>query len=229
LARSALLFAALVAGCSTALEEGITVAVVLAPPSASAPAPPGTTEATSLGYQVSLTRAFVAIAAVELLPCAEAPARSIYLHSLATPTRLGTQAVESLLAPADSRLQLGELRPPPGRYCKVRQQVAPADSDALGLPSEVDMVGVSMRLEGTFARPGGAAQNFALRSTAAFDADVEIPPLELTPGQRKRATLVLTRDARHWLDGIDFLSPLAEDQARTALGNLRLSLRAGVE
>jgi len=177
-------------------EDGIAIAVSLAHQHTGA-WPDG----------VTLAHAYVAVTSIELERCPdEAIARAAELgwggvahaHTLGTPTRLGVPVVEDLLGPDDAPRVVGTLAAPPGRYCSVRITVGPADSDALGLPSEPSMLGMSALLD-------GQAKGAPLHSTCASDQVARVAlaaPLEVS-AENRAAGLLLTIDAARLLDGVD--------------------------
>lgn len=187
----------------------------------------------SLGYQITLTRAYVTIGSVEIVPCPSAASRlrgallrSAYAHTAASPTRVGTPHVESLLRADFAPLELGDIGPPPGAYCGALVAVSQADADAEGLPADVSMVGKSLYLEGTYVPPaGGAAKAFAIvslvRQTATITLMSEagvVAPLKLDAATSEgQLNIGINYDG--WLDGVDFATMSAEAQAQKVADN----------
>ena len=70
-------------------------------------------------------------------------------HATGTPNPAAIRAmqVESLTAPAAR--EVGVVLLPPQTYCQLHYLVARAGHDAAGLPGELDMVDVSVHVEGT--------------------------------------------------------------------------------
>ena len=120
------------------------------------------------GHRVTLTRAYVTLQSVELRPCprttrawrwlrALSPIGTAEAHTVTNPLRLGTPHVSGLSQVEAAALELGTLQPPPGSYCTVFPVFAPADSDAEGLPSDVNMTGQTLLLEGEVVPASGGA------------------------------------------------------------------------
>jgi hypothetical protein len=190
---------------------------------------------TSLGYQVTLTRAYLAIGSVEIVACPGASAwlrRAVFgsgralAHTPASPTRIGTPHVESLLRADFEPLALGDLAPPPGAYCTALVAVAQADADAEGLPADVSMVGKSIYLEGRYVPPmGGAPTDFTIVSLVRQSATVTLmseqgqpSPLRLD-GASAGAQLNIGISYDGWLDGVDFAAMSADAQAQKVADN----------
>ena len=229
-ARVVALTFALWVGCSASTDPGIRVSVV------AAAAPSRGPYTSDLGYQVMLEHAWLSTATVEIFPCAEAGAWRFptligvaHAHTVGSPTLLGIPTVESLVADPAARTPLGELKPPPDAYCRVKHTVKAADADAKQLPAEVDMIGKSFYASGTYARNGGAAASFTLSSTAAFEVDTTVSAVTLALSGRQSATIVLLKDNAHWFDGVDFETGTADAESRQILDNLRTSFGARIE
>lgn len=193
---------------------------------------------TDRGIRVTLTRGFLNLGSVEIFGCATGDGASHWLapvrlreahaHVEGSPTLLGSPAVESLLAEDGSRMKVGDLHPPPGSYCRVKQTILAADADAPGLPSDGSMLGRSLLVEGSYALAGRALKEFRFTSTASFDVETAIDPTTLTVDGRRVVDLVLVKTSDRWFDGVDLD---ADELAATTriLQNLRLSLGARVE
>lgn len=206
-------------------EDGLSAEVRL---SVSAPSVEFTTDR---GYQVKLTRAEVSIQGAELRGCAGArrPARRgggvAWAHSTATATSLGVSRVVSLLEATAAPVALGTLAPPPGAYCALRLALAPADGDADGLPDEA-MVGVTLRMEGTY-RAAGSTQESPLRGTTAgkVSADGALT-LTLSADGVERATVTAELGRGAWLDGLELSQATPEQIGAAALGAVAAAARA---
>ena len=222
-------------GCSNSHEPGVSVVVVLETGASSEPKRDLRRFVTNLGFEVELNHAYLSTAAVEIFACAPLGAwwnqpwiRSAHAHSRGSPTLLGTPAVASWLGSRE-RFVLGELTPPPATYCRAQQTIAAADADAVGLPADVDMVGKSLFVDGTYARPGDAPQAFVFSSTETLTAQLGFDAIELTPRDKTRVTLLLGTSREHWCDDIDFAAPAETAKVRTLLDNMREALRARAE
>lgn len=175
------------------------------------------------GTRAAFTRALVTLGSVELLPCEESgwlrllrglsPVSTAWAHSVASPRRMGTPHVLGLDGADEDVLELGVLRPPPGRYCRARLTFEPADEDAQGLdsategPEPVDMEGQSLHVRGTLSPAGGGeAQAFDVSSIGHASVDVLLDDVTLSE-ERPRATVVLTLAWDTWLDGVSAQEP----------------------
>jgi hypothetical protein len=229
-------------GCSSTSSEGVTVGVATEGPRT--PALTGGVRAfdTDRGGRVTLTRGFLSLGSVEIFACAPTAhrawphrewleggrMRSAFAHVEGSPTLLGIPAVMSLVTAEGARTKVGELRPPPGAYCRVKQTFLPADLDAPGLPPDGAMLGQTMLVEGTWAIGGGEAKPFRLTSTASFDVDTTLEATSLSVEGRRTATVVVVTVGARWFDGVDFAAD-AQESATRILQNLRASQGARIE
>lgn len=200
---------------------------------------------TDLGYRVELARAYVVIEQVKLIACPEEPGaaaaarRLLWPRGLALahgadddPTLLGVPYVEDAMRADFDPGEIGTIRPPPGRYCQARVVIAPADDDAEALPVDIDMVGASLYLEGTYQAAGAAEPTrFVLRSSDRREAVIplvdryggEPTPLVLDGGHRV-ARVPIGSLTNFWLDGIDFDSASAAERTSQALDDIAATL-----
>jgi hypothetical protein len=225
-------------GCSSSSKEGVAIAVAIEAPRSPAVAAGTRTFNTDRGVGVTLMRGFLSTGSVEIVGCTTARSswrwlepfrlREARAHVVGSPTVLGIPAVESLLADAGTQMKLGELHPPPGSYCKVKQTILAADDDALGLPSDGSMVGMSLLVEGTYVVASGSPQGFRFTSTASFDVETTIDETSLAVDGKHRATLALVKASDRWFDGVDFGGD-EHDATTRILENLRASISARVE
>ncbi len=169
------------------------------------------------GDRITLTRAYVTLQSVELRPCprtsrawrwlrALSPIGTAEAHTVTNPFRLGTPHVSGLAQAEAAARELGTLHPPAGSYCRAFLVFGPADADAEGLPSDVNMTGQTLLLEGErVPASGGPAQPFRLESNGLVNVDLALEGLSLTadaPEARRVITLAYDR----WLDGVDLAS-----------------------
>lgn len=133
---------------------------------------------------VRLTRARVALHALELRACPESTlAQALRLftpavaraHTTESPTRIGVPAVLDALS--DEALHPGIFRPVPGAYCGLRGMLATPDADALGIDPEAPLHAAA-ELEGERLGPDGEVlSTFVLSSTmsVAFEWTFDQP------------------------------------------------------
>lgn len=152
--------------------------------------------------------AFLAITAVEILPCVDAGAtlrghlrrsfgvRTALAHGATTPTRLGVPALDDL-GPTAAALTVGTLAPPVVSYCRVRITFGPADGDAKRMPESRSALGRTLWFRG---RAGGA--DVTLTTTEARTVDRVVPAF--VPGAGGRRTFLhLARAAGKPLADLD--------------------------
>lgn len=224
--------------CSST-EEGVEVTVVQGGPTNAGTA---NVIVNDLGFVVTLTKGFMATASVEITACTGTTAsvapswfgagvpggvRLAWAHSTASPTKLGEPVVTSLTAPASASTELGDLLPPPGKYCKVKHSVGAADDDAKSLPTDVAFVGKSLYVMGTSSKNGSAPVAFASSSTFAFDVEHDVA-FTLDAKASPKATLTLGSAQDHWFDGIDFDKVAPDAVADAVISNVKRSLTAKV-
>ncbi len=228
--------AAWAAGCSASTTPGIQVAVVLDAPSSPRVTDVSRVIQTNRGFSVALTRGYLSTATIELIACSTTATfwnpfaiHAAYAHTTGSPTRLGVPIVESLIAAAPGRVPVGDLRPPAGAYCRARLTLAPADGDALGLPSDTDMVGKTFLAVGTYARAGQEERPFSMSSAASLDVETAFPSTTLSSDERRTSSLRVTKVADHWFDNIDCEQGDENENVQTVLDNVRRSLAAHLE
>ncbi len=221
----------LLASCG-AREEGIRLHLGLAlQPTGTVQAEGGSRGFTNdRGERIRLTRAHVTLNSVEIFPCPEAgawrwlrelsPIGTAYAHSASSPRQLGTPHVSSLEPPDGEALELGTLRPPPGRYCRVHLVFGPADEDAVDLPADGAMEGRTLLLEGEVLDASGeTSRPFRLESSGIANAELSLEGLTLSAEELESEQMIsLAYD--HWLDGV---SPLDGDAAARVLSNVARS------
>ena len=227
--------------CGGSSSEGIVVTLRID----SAKLPAAATFDTDLGYRVVVAKAYVNLSTVEIFGC-DAPLassfseragrglrdvftleRRAYAHTEGSPTKLGTPLVEAFTETGGGT-SVGELRPPPGRYCRVVQSLQAADGDARALPTDAPILGKSMYVAGTYAKGGQMPVPFEAESTASFDATKELT-FELSTTGTRNVTVVLTRDTTHWFDGIDFATMGKRDIATRIVDSMAKSYGARTE
>jgi hypothetical protein len=178
---------------------------------------------TDRGERITLSRAYVTVSSVELIPCPSlsasrwlrqlSPVGTAHAHSESNPRRLGTPHVSSLARSDDEALELGTLHPPPDTYCRVRLVLGPADADAEGEPLLAGMVGKTLLLEGTLdPATGEPAQPFTLESRGVANAELPLEALRLS-GESPESHVLITLAYDRWLDGLSVLEPGADAQA----------------
>jgi hypothetical protein len=202
---------------------------------------------TDLGYEVELERAYLTIQRVQLVECAPAAGGEAgaahrrapwaggvaHAHDLSgDPTVLGTPYVDSALRADFALARVGVMEPPPGRYCRARVALGPADGDALGLPADIDMVGLSFYLEGSYLPPGGTRPiHFIIESSEEREALVDLvdvyrgqPTPIVLDGDHRDIRLSLAMLTNFWLDGVDFRGEGLPQEERGALDAIAVTI-----
>lgn len=221
--------------CSGSSKEGVSITVVLEAPSAPPLAGESRVVATDVGYRVVLTRGYLSTGAAEVFACgARMSWRDLFLrdahaHTTGSPTLLGVPALESLLAAPDTRLVVGDIHPPAGSYCRVRQTIRAADHDAIGLSPSIPMLGKSLLVEGTHARAGEEPSPFTISSSLSVEVESTVPTTNVSADGTRVVQLVLSKAGDHWFDTIDFATSSETDTAPRVLQNIRRSLGARFE
>ena len=169
---------------------------------------------TGARYEVTLKTLSLVISDVELHACIKpdletssrhAPWSMIaeaHAHVPDSASRLGTPTIEDLLgAPGRARM-LGEVAPPPGRYCGLRVVIAPADEDVVNLseaPSR-DVLGRSAVVHGEVRALGGSALDveamalpMALKSEQAWSWEVKFEEPIVIDAQHRSAFVLIEK------------------------------------
>ncbi|XXF81342.1 hypothetical protein P2318_16745 [Myxococcaceae bacterium GXIMD 01537] len=179
------------------------------------------------GERITLTRAYVTLGSVELLPCPTtsawrwlrelSPIGTARAHSASSPLKLGVPNVGGLALAEGASRALGTLTPPPGAYCHAHLIFSPADPDAEGLPPNVDMTGRTVLLEGEFVPAGGGeARPFKIEGSGIAVADVRLEGVTLS-AEASETSRVIALAYDRWLDGV---SPDAKDAATAVVRNV---------
>lgn len=179
------------------------------------------------GDRIKLTRAYVTVSSVELAACPKgamwrwlqqlSPIGTAEAHSTSSPLKLGEPHVSGF-GTTDSELQvLGTLAPPPGSYCRATVVLAPADDDAVGLPSGVNMVGKTLLLEGQrVPAGGGATQTFHVESAGTSVVELSLDGVSLSESAPE-VSRVISLAYDRWLEGVD---PSAAAAGQSVLDNV---------
>jgi hypothetical protein len=187
---------------------------------------------------VSIERAWITYDRAEIISCAdyERPTLpgfgwrellipSAHAHGPTTPTRLGQQHVVDLFA-GDS-IAWGRLAPYPETYCAIRVGVAAAKQGAAQLWAAPQMLGKSMRVQGTRHHPDGTTTPFELSSAASFDVTLIFErPRDFDTEEAIVAPILIEQRLEAW-----FINDEATEteQARDMLMRTRDGLQITVE
>ncbi len=203
-------------------SSGLAVDVELTPPAKRS-------FETDRGYTVVLERAYLTVGSVELFECDSAESsllelpwgpRVAFAHSVSTPTRLGVPQVVSLTDEGTSPLSLGSFGPPPGAYCSLTLGFEPADADAEHLPDDVELVGVTLWLEGSYRADSDEPIAFSAATKRAVEGAASFSRVRLAEDERTEARLLVTLPNAEWFSGIDFSRADEQEIADAVLDNL---------
>lgn len=182
------------------------------------------TFANDLGQQIVLTRGYVVVSRVELLPCTStarrlwellSPVGTAWAHGESGPTILAEGVVLNLLRADGAAKTLGTIEPPVGSYCSARVTFAPADAHARDLPTDVALTNQTFWLEG---------EGFSIQSALSGTVEVPIdPPVDLSEdGGQGRWTFGLAYDT--WFNGVDMTAVDPAAAAQVILPNITASV-----
>ncbi|MGF1642565.1 MAG: hypothetical protein ACFCUJ_02910 [Thiotrichales bacterium] len=192
----------------------------------------------SEGTQITLSKAYLAIWSVELNALCTDPAfvllprhllelliPTAQAHAESTPTKLGVPHVFDLLDAAASTRVLGTLNPAVGSYCGLTVELIRADSDAVGLPRDLNMVNRLVYLSGSWRRDDGEDIPFEIDlSKSGVPAKRVLRPSLVLSARNLSATIGIAIDSARWFDGLDFTQLDTTIQQDLLLQNIRASI-----
>ena len=133
-----------------------------------------------------------------LIPTAQA-------HTESTPTKLGEPLVVNVLNPDTEELEFGHFSPPPASYCGLTVHMHPADVDARGLPTTFSMIGLVLRIEGSYDDGlGGGPVQFTVETTVEPEhADIAFPAMINLSASNLSGEAHLNIEYNTWFDGFN--------------------------
>ncbi|MCB0307906.1 MAG: hypothetical protein KDD48_00925 [Bdellovibrionales bacterium] len=198
---------------------------------------------TDLDYQITLEKAYIALASAELSGCHESTrlmrpgmlweafVGNAMAHSEGSSTRIGVPIIKNILGADMSLVEWGTFEPAPGNYCHLSLTLEPADSDAMFLPSDIDMVGKTIYLSGSYVPPGGGSgvpfvvTSSELRTQEIHfhdDNDQEVEVTYTVADPMQQLTVGMRYD--YWFDQVDFQTMNASGIENQVLTNVALSI-----
>lgn len=208
-------------------EEGFTYDVGYQRTDTTVEAP--VTVSTETGFDVTITRGYLHIGAVELVECPHHSLKRLwkqlwstpkaYAHGNTTPVKISSPFIDNFTHAPDTSLELGTFLPPPGSYCSVKVLFEAADSHADALPDDIDMIGRTFYFEGSWKQQGGSLDTpFTWDSSIEQSVTIELDePILVDEEQAHRSgQLLLSTDALKWLDATEF-DALSEPAQATSL------------
>ena len=221
----------------------VDLTVMSASPSSASDAPNAVVIEAPSGDRVTILRAYVVLSRVELVACSEASVwkrmQELWAPAIAHAhgrNTLTAWAIPNVIAPIDIQQRetwVADLHPPAGRYCTVRVSFDAADSDAEALPSDVSMVGRSLRIEGHYSAAGELGSHlFSYECTGAVTR--ELPLLDDTGAptqlelrsEQLRATIRIEFTFDDLFDGVDLIPGTDPVRADLVLQNALAHTRA---
>jgi hypothetical protein len=197
---------------------------------------------TDTGHEVRPDRLAVTIWSIELERCDAKPPgmrasdlldvmgdavsmSRAYAHAERAPNRIWRSRVVTLDHQASKTIDMGEMTPSPGEYCRIRVLLQAADEDSLQLDEAPDMQGVAACAAGRWRSPGDESwQAFDWTSSRTVERVFELEePLVLGEDAAFEGQITLAVDAVDWFSG----ATVAEGQEAvmsTFLGNVRQSI-----
>ena len=154
-----------------------------------------------------------------------------HAHTESTPTKLGEPLVVNVLNPDTEELEFGHFSPPPASYCGITVHMHPADADARGLPTTFSMVGLVLRIEGSYDDGlGGGPIAFTVETAVEPEhADVAFPAPIVLSASNLSDEAHLNIEYQTWFNGFDAATMAALDSGdATALTQLLDNITASV-
>ncbi|MDP6942894.1 MAG: hypothetical protein QF464_01995 [Myxococcota bacterium] len=192
------------------------------------------------GYTVEVTDGYLVTHSVQMAPCTDADlgvdttlsrlfgaGRAWAGHGgVDDPSAWLTGMAESLAHPEPTAL--GPIAVNSGLYCRSHYLVARAEPGMLGLPESMDLVGVSLYIEGTAAldEPLPFAVLSTLPTGSLMGWTDPVSPIALTGGD---IDVTITRDLGRLFDGVDFATMSDDAIQKTVLLGLAERVRVRVE
>ncbi|MCB0167190.1 MAG: hypothetical protein KDI79_23375, partial [Anaerolineae bacterium] len=193
------------------------------------------------GFQIHVQRGYLVNRSLELIECtgSDATGESItgrLRQTLAAQpayaghggvhdtSRITAPLVESLTKPVAQAVETILVTAP--NYCQLHYLVAPGIETARYLPHDVEMMGVTLWLEGDYLAPGTSTSvPFTIQTHLAWGEAVELMTSaseSLDTLQRDNVALQITvrRDLASLFDGVDFEAMSDIEQAKTVLRSL---------
>lgn len=201
----------------------------------------GWTTVNDLGYRVEVELGYLVSYSASLSPCTPAdtststtaslgerllgglllPQTAFAGHaSVADPSQIEAPTIEDLALPTDRTF--GAIDFEPADYCWVHYLAAQADEDTPSLPTDAEMEGATLYLEGQVWIDDAHAEPFSLRATTASGvlASLREAAPDDPSAAAEAASLTVVRDLAHAFDGFDFATDDPAELDRLVLRHL---------
>ena len=195
---------------------------------------------TDLGYRVVISRGYTIAYSVQLVECPNeeepidvpgigrrilklmGPRLAWAGHSemAPNPAAIEISQAENILLQAP--IDMGQVTLSSGRYCQFHYLIARGQRETLALPDDIDMVGMSVLLEGTYQLADEEPTAFSISTTRAYGLLTDLMPadaqdaLEVDLGYND-VIMRVTRNLDRLFDGVDFETMTEEQQASQVL------------
>lgn len=254
-----MIFSITLSGCggsggSSSTEAGISIGISAQPQ----PSPNSDSSVTALpagakifsnseDVQIQLTRAYLVVSSITLesncdssnfakLDLRSVPRAIVNLivpvaqaHTAASPTQTGEPIVLDLLAADLEPVDIGDLAPPAGDYCGVTANLSAADDDAVGLPTDTDMIGKTLHIEGQFLMIETTVPFTLETSVALLPASKSFDAPLMLDATHRSGDVTLEVNYQRWFDGVDMANLDDATQSDIVLGNIRDSIVAATD
>lgn len=165
-----------------------------------------------LGYSIQITKGAVSNYSIQLVPCEDESVVRNMSNWLIPEAFAGHSSIEddpSLLnvhyvepLPSDKVIDAGTVQVDRGRYCQAHYLVAKAPNDAVGLPTDWNMVDKSVYFELNYRAPESDKWvAMTVETQLAFGELLKIEPIDMAT---QGAHIVVTRSLYSLFSGIDF-------------------------
>ncbi len=194
-----------------------------------------------LGYRVEIEAGYLASYSASLSPCTPVdtsasnttaslservlggllvPTTAFAGHAeAADPSQIEAPRIEDLANPTESTFGAAEFEL--ADYCWAHYLAAGTDEATASLPTDADMDGVTLYLEGTVWLDENSAEPIMIQTTTASGVleGIDLESLEAAV-EGEHGTLTITRDLAHAFDGFDFATDDPADLDRIVLRHL---------
>jgi len=193
----------------------------------------------NIGYRVRVTSGYLANHSAELNTCepTTAPAQS-WLNMMTLPAAYAGHTSSSLNPAAITKGYVESLATPVGidfgkvelsgqRYCRAHYLIARADAAARALPTDTDMVGASLYVEGAYQKQVESVWTpFKIRTPMANGVVASLHELDV---DRTNANVIIIRELGSFFDNVDFSSNDERRMAWQILKNVIASTKIEVQ
>jgi hypothetical protein len=236
------------AGCSSSSgssSAGTSVVISVAP----SPANAATVTASDKTFAhtsgtITLTKAYLVISSATIETDCSAMSFSAALdgvldivvppahaHTSATPTSTGVPHVINVMGEDGALNSIGTLSPPTGDYCGVDIDLLAADIDAENRPEDVDMVGKTLHIEGTYSLTAGGGGVVSISTGfSLINRELSLSALMMISDNNRNGSVDIAINYDTWFDmvDLDLLENGSSDQMDDELDQVLLNVSASI-